>query len=147
MDNNPTASQNHKANNPSVLQSILPIAAICHAHGADIPCKVVEDLGTASDGKHYVKFTSDLEGYAEGQAVIDQIEPIAPRDAAFWYAVAFGWPVIPLHTPTGKPDNPCSCNRRRCKNFGKHPCHDRKCGRSARWWVAETRGDDSRRRK
>jgi len=53
-------------------------------------------------------------------------EPNRKLAAALKYARA-GWPVFPLHTPTGKPDQPCSCNRRRCKNFGKHPCHDKKC--------------------
>jgi hypothetical protein len=39
---------------------------------------------------------------------------------ALEYAQA-GWPVIPLHTPTGNADRPCSCNKPGCESIGKHP--------------------------
>lgn len=32
-----------------------------------------------------------------------------------------GWKVVPLHTPTGNADKPCSCNKADCLNVGKHP--------------------------
>jgi hypothetical protein len=32
-----------------------------------------------------------------------------------------GFPVFPLHTPTGDEAKPCSCNKADCSNVGKHP--------------------------
>src|SRR5262245_32630479 len=102
----------------TTLQSLLPLSAICRASNADIPVKVVEDLGGGSDGKHYVRFTSDVEGYNEGRVLTDQIEPSNPRDAALWYAVAFGWSVVPLH---GVDAPGCTCGKENCASPGKHP--------------------------
>jgi Bifunctional DNA primase/polymerase, N-terminal len=39
----------------------------------------------------------------------------------------FGWPVIPVHTPTGDPARPCSCRRVNCPGIGQHPCHKNTC--------------------
>lgn len=115
----------------TTLQSLLSLSAIRRASGADVPGKVISDLGTDDAGKHYVMFDPDPEmkakGFPEGPVLTEEIEPTTTRDAALWYAAAYGWAVFPLHTPTGNPSNPCSCNRRRCKNFSKHTCHDRKC--------------------
>jgi len=38
-----------------------------------------------------------------------------------------GWPVVPLHSPTGNFDQPCSCRRATCLQVGKHPCHKNTC--------------------
>jgi putative DNA primase/helicase len=46
--------------------------------------------------------------------------------AALRYARS-GWPVIPVHTPTGDPARPCSCRRVTCPRIGKHPCHKFTC--------------------
>lgn len=62
---------------------------------------------------------------------------VAPAEAALAYA-ALGWPVLPLHTPTG---GVCSCNRNDCDSVGKHPRNaNGKDGASTeedeirRWW-------------
>jgi putative DNA primase/helicase len=47
-------------------------------------------------------------------------------EAALQYA-SMWWPVIPAHTPTGDPANPCSCRRVTCPGFDKHPCHKNTC--------------------
>jgi bifunctional DNA primase/polymerase-like protein len=47
-------------------------------------------------------------------------------EAARRYA-EIGWPVIPIHTPTGDTARPCSCNRVNCPRIGKHPCHKNIC--------------------
>jgi Bifunctional DNA primase/polymerase, N-terminal len=47
-------------------------------------------------------------------------------DAALKYA-ALGWLVLPLHTPTGNLDQPCSCRKTECPQKGKHPCHSNSC--------------------
>src|SRR5215510_11489614 len=39
----------------------------------------------------------------------------------------FGWPVFPVHTPTGDTARPCSCRRVTCPQIGKHPCHKNTC--------------------
>jgi putative DNA primase/helicase len=39
----------------------------------------------------------------------------------------FGWPVFPIHTPTGDNAMPCSCRRITCPQLGKHPCHKNSC--------------------
>ncbi|HEX2261601.1 MAG TPA: bifunctional DNA primase/polymerase [Candidatus Binatia bacterium] len=39
----------------------------------------------------------------------------------------FGWPVFPVHTPSGYTDRPCSCRRVTCPQLGKHPCHKNTC--------------------
>jgi len=39
----------------------------------------------------------------------------------------FGWPVFPIHTPTGDNAKPCSCRRITCPQLGKHPCHKNSC--------------------
>ncbi|HYJ85424.1 MAG TPA: bifunctional DNA primase/polymerase [Pyrinomonadaceae bacterium] len=39
----------------------------------------------------------------------------------------FGWPVFPIHTPTGDDAKPCSCWRVACPRIGKHPCHRNTC--------------------
>jgi putative DNA primase/helicase len=39
----------------------------------------------------------------------------------------FGWPVFPVHTPTGDLAKPCSCRRVTCPQIGKHPCHKNTC--------------------
>jgi bifunctional DNA primase/polymerase-like protein/primase-like protein len=49
------------------------------------------------------------------------MEAIARRYAKF------GWPVVPVHTPTGDPARPCSCRRVNCPGIGKHPCHKNTC--------------------
>jgi putative DNA primase/helicase len=38
-----------------------------------------------------------------------------------------GWPVFPVHTPTGDIARPCSCMRTTCPQIGKHPCHKNTC--------------------
>ncbi|MCI0388981.1 MAG: bifunctional DNA primase/polymerase [Acidobacteria bacterium] len=38
-----------------------------------------------------------------------------------------GWPVFPVHTPTGDPAKPCSCRRVTCPQIGNHPCHKNTC--------------------
>lgn len=38
-----------------------------------------------------------------------------------------GWPVFPVHTPTGDATRPCSCRRATCQQIGKHPCHRNTC--------------------
>src|SRR5262249_44586525 len=38
-----------------------------------------------------------------------------------------GWPVFPVHIPTGDPARPCSCRRVGCPQLGKHPCHKNTC--------------------
>jgi putative DNA primase/helicase len=38
-----------------------------------------------------------------------------------------GWPVFPVHIPTGDPTRPCSCRRVTCPQIGKHPCHKNTC--------------------
>jgi hypothetical protein len=39
----------------------------------------------------------------------------------------FGWPVFPVHTPTGDTARPCSCRRATCPQIGRHPCHKNTC--------------------
>ena len=39
----------------------------------------------------------------------------------------FGWPVFPVHTPTGDANRPCSCRRGACPQLGKHLCHKNTC--------------------
>ncbi len=39
----------------------------------------------------------------------------------------FGWPVFPVHTPTGDTARPCSCRRVTCSQIGEHPCHKNTC--------------------
>src|SRR5262245_61965992 len=39
----------------------------------------------------------------------------------------FGWPVFPVHTPTGNSARPCSCRRVACPHIDKHPCHKYTC--------------------
>jgi putative DNA primase/helicase len=39
----------------------------------------------------------------------------------------FGWPVFPVHTPTGANARPCSCRRATCPQIGKHLCHKNTC--------------------
>jgi putative DNA primase/helicase len=39
----------------------------------------------------------------------------------------FGWPVFPVHTPTGDLARPCSCRKITCPRVGKHPCHKNTC--------------------
>jgi putative DNA primase/helicase len=39
----------------------------------------------------------------------------------------FGWPVFPVHTPTGDAARPCSCRRATCPRIGMHPCHKNTC--------------------
>src|SRR5215467_5273915 len=46
--------------------------------------------------------------------------------AALRYA-ELGWPVFPVHTPTGDAARPCSCRRGACPRLGKHPCHKNTC--------------------
>lgn len=46
--------------------------------------------------------------------------------AALRYA-ELGWPVCPLHTPTGAAAKPCSCKRVTCSQRGRHPCHKNTC--------------------
>jgi putative DNA primase/helicase len=41
--------------------------------------------------------------------------------------VEFGWPVFPVHTPTGDTVRPCSCRRVTCPQIGEHPCHKNTC--------------------
>jgi putative DNA primase/helicase len=41
--------------------------------------------------------------------------------------VSMGWPVLPIHTPTGDPAKPCSCRRITCPRIGKHTCHKYTC--------------------
>jgi putative DNA primase/helicase len=38
-----------------------------------------------------------------------------------------GWPVLPVHTPTGDANRPCSCRRVTCQQIGKHQCHMNTC--------------------
>jgi putative DNA primase/helicase len=38
-----------------------------------------------------------------------------------------GWPVFPVHTPTGYIARPCSCRRATCPRIGQHPCHKNTC--------------------
>jgi putative DNA primase/helicase len=38
-----------------------------------------------------------------------------------------GWPVFPVHTPTGDPAKPCSCRRVTCAQIGEHLCHKNIC--------------------
>lgn len=47
-------------------------------------------------------------------------------EAARRYAET-GWPVFPVHTPTGDPARPCSCGRVACPRLGKHQCHQNTC--------------------
>jgi len=44
------------------------------------------------------------------------------RAVALRYA-EFGWPVFPVHTPTGNGARPCSCRRITRPQLGEHPCH------------------------
>ncbi|HEX5085152.1 MAG TPA: bifunctional DNA primase/polymerase [Blastocatellia bacterium] len=39
----------------------------------------------------------------------------------------YGWPVFPVHTPTGDVARPCSCMRTTCPQIGEHPCHKNTC--------------------
>lgn len=48
------------------------------------------------------------------------------KTAALRYA-ELGWPVFPVHTPTGDATKPCSCRRVTCLRLGKHPCHKNTC--------------------
>jgi putative DNA primase/helicase len=48
------------------------------------------------------------------------------KAAALRYA-ELGWPVFPVHTPTGDAARPCSCKRGTCPRLGKHPCHKNTC--------------------
>ncbi len=48
------------------------------------------------------------------------------KDEALQYA-EFGWPVFPIHTPTGESARPCSCRKINCPRIGKHPCHSSAC--------------------
>ena len=48
------------------------------------------------------------------------------RAIALPYA-EFGWPVFPVHTPTGDTTRPCSCRRATCPQLGNHPCHKNTC--------------------
>ena len=48
------------------------------------------------------------------------------KTAALRYA-ELGWPVFPIHTPTGDTTKPCSCRRVTCPRLGKHPCHKNTC--------------------
>jgi putative DNA primase/helicase len=48
------------------------------------------------------------------------------KTAALRYA-ELGWPVFPVHTPTGDAAKPCSCRRVTCPRLGKHPCHKNTC--------------------
>lgn len=48
------------------------------------------------------------------------------KAAALRYA-DLGWPVFPVHTPTGDVAKPCSCRRVTCPRVGKHPCHKNTC--------------------
>ena len=36
-----------------------------------------------------------------------------------------GFPVFPVHTPTGDEGRPCSCNTAQCERVGKHPRTER----------------------
>lgn len=45
---------------------------------------------------------------------------------AFRYAES-GWPIFPVHTPTGDYARPCSCRRVACLRIGMHPCHKNTC--------------------
>jgi hypothetical protein len=115
-------TQNLKANNQtSPLQSLLPLSAICRASDADMPGKVIGDLGVGNDGRHYVMFAPDGDGHPAGPAPAEQIEPIKPGGAALWYAAAFGWPVFPVHTVNAKGDCTCSAGANCSKRPGKHP--------------------------
>jgi Bifunctional DNA primase/polymerase, N-terminal/Primase C terminal 1 (PriCT-1) len=53
-------------------------------------------------------------------------QEINKMEAAWRYA-ALGWPVLPVHTPTGDPTRPCSCRRVNCPRIGNHPCHSNAC--------------------
>src|SRR5262245_22175365 len=109
----------------TTLQSLLPLSAICHASGADIPGKVVSDLGPGSDGKRYVKFAPDPDPDGgpspEAPVFAEQIEPVSTRDAALWYAVAYGWAVFPVHSVNAKGVCTCSAGANCAKRPGKHP--------------------------
>jgi putative DNA primase/helicase len=48
------------------------------------------------------------------------------KTAALRYA-KLGWPVFPIHTPTGDAAKPCSCRRVTCPRRGEHPCHKNTC--------------------
>jgi hypothetical protein len=50
----------------------------------------------------------------------------SPLEAALEYARA-GRPVFPIHTPTGKSEEPCTCRAKDCPQKGKHPCHKNTC--------------------
>ena len=39
----------------------------------------------------------------------------------------FGWPVFPVHTPSGDIARPCSCRRGACPQLGEHPRHKNTC--------------------
>jgi putative DNA primase/helicase len=41
--------------------------------------------------------------------------------------IEYGWPVFPVHTPTGDVTRPCSCMRGTCPHIGEHPCHKNTC--------------------
>jgi Bifunctional DNA primase/polymerase, N-terminal/Primase C terminal 1 (PriCT-1) len=56
----------------------------------------------------------------------DEVEPIHPLDTALLYA-SLGWPVVPLHAPTGDQKRPCSCRKTDCPQKGSHPCHSNTC--------------------
>jgi putative DNA primase/helicase len=51
---------------------------------------------------------------------------MSKREAALRYA-EIGWPVFPIHAPTGDPAKPCSCRGATCPRIGKHPCHKNAC--------------------
>jgi uncharacterized protein (DUF927 family) len=125
MDSKSNSQKVKVDSHPTPLQSLLPIKAICHASNADIPGKVISDLGPGNDGAHYVMFAPDPDPDGkvspESPVPIEQIEPFTTRDAALWYATAYDWPVFPVHSVNAKGVCTCSAGANCTKRPGKHP--------------------------
>jgi hypothetical protein len=73
--------------------------------------------------------------------LVDLPVTLTPAEAAFAYASS-GLAVFPLHSPSGRPGQACSCqDGPRCRNVGKHPRTEHglleatiDVRRVARWW-------------
>lgn len=75
--------------------------------------------------------TKEAEGGQRGlrgaQPPISEEDCMAKMKTAALRYADLGWPVFPVHTPTGDAVRPCSCRRVTCPRPGKHLCHKNTC--------------------